>query len=146
MTLPIGRATLLPQVLWQIEPGRRTVVGLNKLQTEELLPEGRSRVNLAAAERQIERLKQVRASRDETRVRQLLARLEEVAASDQNTMPIFIECVENYLTLGEICGALRKVFGERLPTGTSSTPPRLGGTARRRECPRRIARQVVRGR
>jgi methylmalonyl-CoA mutase N-terminal domain/subunit len=124
----------LPQVLWQIEPGRRTVVGLNKLQTEELLPEGRFRVNLAAAERQIERLKQVRA------------RLEEVAASDQNTMPIFIECVENYLTLGEICGALRKVFGERLSSGTSSTPPRLGGTARRRECPRRIARQVVRGR
>jgi methylmalonyl-CoA mutase N-terminal domain/subunit len=42
-----------------------------------------------------------------------LARLEEVAASDQNTMPIFIECVDNYLTLGEICDVLRRVFGEQ---------------------------------
>jgi methylmalonyl-CoA mutase N-terminal domain/subunit len=97
----------------QVEAGRRTVVGLNKFQTEEPLLEGRFRLDPAVAERQFERLKQVRASRDEARVRQLLARLEEVAASDQNTMPIFIECVENYLTLGEICDVLRRVFGEQ---------------------------------
>jgi methylmalonyl-CoA mutase N-terminal domain/subunit len=70
-------------------------------------------VDPAVAERQFERLRQVRASRDQARVRQLLARLEEVAASDQNTMPIFIECVENYATLGEVCNVLRKVFGEQ---------------------------------
>jgi len=97
----------------QIEAGRRTVVGLNKFQTEEPSLEGRFRVDPAVAERQFERLRQVRASRDEAKVRQLLARLEEVAASDQNTMPIFIECVDNYLTLGEICNVLRRVFGEQ---------------------------------
>jgi methylmalonyl-CoA mutase N-terminal domain/subunit len=70
-------------------------------------------VDPAVAERQFERLRQVRASRDEAKVRQLLARLEEVAASDQNTMPVFIECVDNYLTLGEICNVLRRVFGEQ---------------------------------
>jgi methylmalonyl-CoA mutase N-terminal domain/subunit len=97
----------------QIEAGRRTVVGLNKFQTEEPPLEGRFRVDPAVAERQFERLRQVRASRDEAKVRQLLARLEEVAASDQNTMPVFIECVDNYLTLGEICNVLRRVFGEQ---------------------------------
>jgi methylmalonyl-CoA mutase N-terminal domain/subunit len=97
----------------QIEAGRRTVVGLNKFQTEEPSLEGRFRVDPAVAERQFERLRQVRASRDEAKVRQLLARLEEVAASDQNTMPVFIECVDNYLTLGEICNVLRRVFGEQ---------------------------------
>lgn len=97
----------------QIEAGRRTVVGLNKFQTEEPPLEGRFRVDPAVTERQFERLRQVRASRDEGKVRQLLARLEEVAASDQNMMPIFIECVDNYLTLGEICNVLRRVFGEQ---------------------------------
>ncbi len=97
----------------QIEANRRTVVGLNKFQTEEPPLEGRFRVDPAVAERQFERLKQVRASRDEAKAQQLLVRLEEVAASDQNTMPIFIECVENYLTLGEICNVLRRVFGEQ---------------------------------
>jgi len=97
----------------QIESGRRTVVGLNRFQTEEPPLEGRFRVDAAVAERQFERLRQLRASRDQAKVRQLLARLEEVAAGDQNTMPIFIECVENYVTLGEICNVLRKVFGEQ---------------------------------
>ncbi len=97
----------------QIEANRRTVVGLNKFQTEEAPLEGRFRVDPAVAERQFERLKQVRATRDEAKAQQLLVRLEEVAASDQNTMPIFIECVENYLTLGEICNVLRRVFGEQ---------------------------------
>jgi methylmalonyl-CoA mutase N-terminal domain/subunit len=97
----------------QIEAGRRTVVGLNKFQTDEPVPEGRFRVDPAVSERQIERLRQVRASRDEARVRQLLARLEEAAAGDENTMPVFIECVDNYATLGEICDVLRRVFGEQ---------------------------------
>jgi len=97
----------------QIEAGRRTVVGLNKFQTEEPPLEGTFRLDPAVAQRQFERLKQVRASRDEAKAQQLLVRLEEVAASDQNTMPIFIECVENYLTLGEICDVLRRVFGEQ---------------------------------
>ncbi|MGQ9573341.1 MAG: acyl-CoA mutase large subunit family protein [Dehalococcoidia bacterium] len=97
----------------QVEAGRRTVVGLNKFQIEEPLPEGRFRVDPAVAERQLQRLNQVRSSRDQAKVGELLARLEEVAASDQNTMPIFIECVENYVTLGEICNVLRKVFGEQ---------------------------------
>ena len=42
-----------------------------------------------------------------------LKRLEEVARGQENTMPLFIECVEAYATLGEICDVLRGVFGEQ---------------------------------
>ena len=97
----------------QVEAGRRTVVGVNKFQTEEAPVEGGFRLDAAVAQRQIDRLKRVRARRDGARARALLARLEETARSDANLMPVFIECVENYVTLGEICSVLRNVFGEQ---------------------------------
>jgi len=97
----------------EMEAGRRTVVGVNKFQTEEPPLEGMFRLDPAVAQRQFDRLSHVRASRDGARVRQLLARLEEAARSDQNLMSLFIECVESYVTLGEICDVLRRVFGEQ---------------------------------
>jgi len=63
--------------------------------------------------RQLERLQRVRAERDNAKVHHLLRLLEDAARSDANLMPIFIECVENYVTLGEICDVLRRVFGEQ---------------------------------
>ena len=42
-----------------------------------------------------------------------MSKLEEVAKGKENTMSVFIECVEAYASLGEICGVLRKVFGEQ---------------------------------
>jgi len=55
----------------------------------------------------------VRAERDDARAQALLTRLEEAARSDVNLIPVLIECVENYVTLGEICSILRNVFGEQ---------------------------------
>ena len=43
----------------------------------------------------------------------MLKRLDEAARSDANLMPVFIECVENYVTIGEICGVTREFFGEQ---------------------------------
>ena len=63
--------------------------------------------------RQVDRLNKVRAERDNARVQQLLTGLETAAKGDTNLMPVLIECVENYATLGEICGVLRTVFGEQ---------------------------------
>jgi len=97
----------------QVEAGRRTVVGMNKFQSEEPPAEGVFRLDAAVAQRQVDRLKRVRAQRDGARAQALLARLDEAARSDANLIPVFIECVENYLTLGEICSVLRKVFGEQ---------------------------------
>jgi methylmalonyl-CoA mutase N-terminal domain/subunit len=60
--------------------------------------------------RQKERTAQVRKDRDNGRVKQALRRLEDIARSKDNTMPTFLECVEAYATLGEICDVLRKIF------------------------------------
>ena len=64
-----------------------------------------------AEARQKERTAQVKKERDSNKVNQTLKRLEEVAYSEDNTMPAFLECVEAYATLGEMCDVLRKVFG-----------------------------------
>jgi methylmalonyl-CoA mutase N-terminal domain/subunit len=63
--------------------------------------------------RQVERLQRVRAERDDARVQHLLKLLNETARSDANLVPLLIECVENYVTLGEICDVLRAHFGEQ---------------------------------
>jgi methylmalonyl-CoA mutase N-terminal domain/subunit len=97
----------------QVEAGRRTVVGVNKFQTEEAPIEGLLRLDPAVAQRQIDRLKRVRAERDEARAQALLAGLGVAARSDTNLIPVLIECVENYVTLGEICSVLRDAFGEQ---------------------------------
>jgi methylmalonyl-CoA mutase N-terminal domain/subunit len=66
---------------------------------------------------QVERLARLRAERDQAQVERLSARLKKAAESTENLMPLFIECVENDLTLGEITGALREVWGEYRPAG-----------------------------
>ena len=65
---------------------------------------------------QIEHVKQVRAQRDQTQVDAILARIEAAARTpDAPLMPLFVEAVEAYATLGEITDVLRKVFGEYRP-------------------------------
>jgi methylmalonyl-CoA mutase N-terminal domain/subunit len=66
---------------------------------------------------QRENLKKLRESRDQSVVDNLLAKLVEVAKGAQNLMPLFIECVENDITLGEICNTLRGVWGEYVAEG-----------------------------
>ena len=61
---------------------------------------------------QHERLAMVRSRRDEKQVLKLLDKLEVLALRDDNLMPIFIECVEGDVTLGEICNRLRQLWGE----------------------------------
>jgi len=70
----------------------------------------------AGGEQQAARLAALRERRDSERVSTLLARLEEAARGSDNLMPVILECVEAYGTLGEICGVLREVFGEYRPT------------------------------
>jgi len=63
------------------------------------------------ANKQIERLRGVRDDRDEHAVATALDQLRQAAADGQNVMPAAIDAVETYATVGEICGALRDVFG-----------------------------------
>jgi len=61
-------------------------------------------------------LEQLRSERDSAKVEAILARIEATARDSEGMlMPLFIEAVEAYATLGEICDALRRVFGEYTP-------------------------------
>jgi methylmalonyl-CoA mutase N-terminal domain/subunit len=94
----------------EIESGKRTVVGVNKFVSPYPKIVGLLRVKPEVEERQKERTAQVRKDRNNGKVKQALKRLEDVARSKDNTMPAFLECVEAYATLGEICDVLRKIF------------------------------------
>ena len=96
----------------EIEENRRIVVGVNEYVQEEAPITGLMRVDPAVGEQQIARLRELRASRDSGRVERLLGRLEEGAQGTENMVPLLIECVENDVTLGEICRVLRDVWGE----------------------------------
>ena len=95
----------------EIESGERTVVGVNKFVSPYPDIIGLLRVKPEVEKRQRERLAQLRKERDNSRVSQTLQHLEDVAQGKENTMPAFIECVEAYATLGEMCDVLRKIFG-----------------------------------
>ena len=97
----------------EVESGDRTIVGVNRFTTEEVPIEGLMRVNEEAAKTQIGRLEKLRNGRDDTKVTAALERLEQVAKTDDNTVPAILECVESYCTLGEISQVFRGVFGEQ---------------------------------
>ena len=96
----------------EIEDKKRIVVGVNEYQEEEPPIAGLMRVDPSVGERQRAGLEALRSSRDSGRVEGLLGRVEEAAAGTENLIPLFIECVESEVTLGEICTVLRGVWGE----------------------------------
>ncbi|MDI6693545.1 MAG: methylmalonyl-CoA mutase family protein [Anaerolineales bacterium] len=98
-----------------VERGEETVVGVNAFQVDEQVELERLKVDPAIEQSQRSRLSALRARRDANRVSELLARLETTARSSENLMPLLIECVENDITLGEICRVLRGVWGEYEP-------------------------------
>jgi len=96
----------------QIESGERVVVGVNKFQVEERRTEKLLRVDPLVGHAQKEKLERLRASRDQAAVDRALSDLLEAARGHENLMPFILEAVRHYATLGEICGCLRRVFGE----------------------------------
>ena len=69
-------------------------------------------IDESVAARQIERLKNLRATRDNARVQSALKALHHAAAANHvNLMPLILDCVRAYTTLGEICDELRAVYG-----------------------------------
>lgn len=96
-----------------IEQESKVVVGVNKFISATAPIDDIIRVDAAEAAKQRDRLAQVKSERDNAQVEKTLAKLEEVAKGTENTMPAVIECVEAYASIGEICGVLRKVFGEQ---------------------------------
>ncbi len=95
-----------------IEEKEQIVVGVNSFETKETSDLDRLSVDPKIEQGQRERLAQLRKARDNQKMAELLTKLEQTSQTDENLLPLLITCVENDLTLGEICGVLRKSWGE----------------------------------
>jgi len=93
------------------------VVGVNQFQVDEEQTLERLNVDPAIEQSQRQRLATLRAGRSDQTTRELLARLQAASSGTENLMPLFIECVEHDITLGEICNTLRGVWGEYIAEG-----------------------------
>ncbi|MCX6056011.1 MAG: methylmalonyl-CoA mutase family protein [Chloroflexi bacterium] len=98
-----------------VESKQQIVVGVNSFQAEDSKDLERVRVNPAIEQNQVAKLAELRKNRDQNRALELMAQLEKTARGKENLMPLLVTCVENDLTLGEVCGVLRKVWGEYQP-------------------------------
>jgi methylmalonyl-CoA mutase N-terminal domain/subunit len=94
-----------------VERKEKIIVGVNEYVMDEK-PFPILYIDEKVAEEQISRLNALRASRDQARVRAALGRLQEVARGTGNVMEPILEAARSYATLGEMCDALREVWGE----------------------------------
>jgi methylmalonyl-CoA mutase N-terminal domain/subunit len=101
-----------------VESGRAIVVGVNAYDSREPVRLERLKVDPAIEGQQRQHLAQLRARREADRVEAELARLSAAADGNENLLPILIACVEADVTLGEICGRLRRIWGEYRPVTT----------------------------
>jgi methylmalonyl-CoA mutase N-terminal domain/subunit len=94
-----------------VETGDSVIVGVNRFvqEDEEQIP--LLRIDPSSQRHQVEKLARLRARRDNARVQATLDGLRRAAAGAENTMPHVLAAVRAYATLGEICDALREVWG-----------------------------------
>jgi len=102
-----------------MEKKEMTVVGVNAFEVKENLELESLAVDSGIEETQRIRLAALRESRDQQRVNELMGCLDSAARGADSLIPLFIECLENNMTLGEICGVLRRVWGEYQPPAWS---------------------------
>jgi len=96
-----------------VEKGDRIVVGVNKFTVKEEAPRDLLKVDPALRDLQVKKLAKTKAERDNEAVKKALKALEDAAAKpDVNLMPLIIDAVREYASLGEICNILREVYGE----------------------------------
>jgi len=95
-----------------LERGEQTIVGVNKYAMAGEVQEVPTLViDESVRQQQVERLEKTRARRDAGEVARTLEAIRRAAQRDENTMPSTIEAVRAYATLGEICSALRDIYG-----------------------------------
>ena len=98
-----------------IEAKDEIVVGVNAFENDDKVDLEMLKVDPALEVNRRDELARLRQTRAQDTVDSLLTRLENAAQSDDNLMPLFIECVKQDVTLGEICGRLRRIWGEYQP-------------------------------
>ncbi len=109
----IGEAAYRDQQ--DVEQGRRVIIGVNRYGTQGGPAPAILRVDPAVADRQKTRLRRVRGERDGRRFTAALDALARGAAGRDNLVPLILEAVRAYATVGEICDTLRRVFGVYRP-------------------------------
>jgi methylmalonyl-CoA mutase, N-terminal domain len=95
----------------EIDQNKRRIVGVNSYQDRKSYTIPILEMDPQGYERQIGRLNELRASRDQGRVGQALDRLRIACQGTENTMPFILDAVRAYATLGEIIGVMKEVFG-----------------------------------
>jgi methylmalonyl-CoA mutase N-terminal domain/subunit len=100
----------------EVEQGRRVIVGVNRYAAQDDVQPEILTISEEATRRQIDRLNKVRSQRDGAAVKRALDALEDAArdgsGNGHNLMPLILDAVGAYASVGEICGRLREVFGE----------------------------------
>jgi len=95
-----------------VEKRDRIIVGVNEYAAENEEPIRTLYIDQSASDTQLAKLAQVKTTRDNTEVRRSLDRLKDGAVNGANTMPLLLDAVRAYATVGEMCDALREVWGE----------------------------------
>jgi methylmalonyl-CoA mutase N-terminal domain/subunit len=95
----------------EVEQRQRIVVGVNRYELEDEPAVEILRIDPALEDKQIDRVRTLRAKRDSAAVESALSRLKQAADAGENLMPPLIEASKAYVTLGEMCDALRDVWG-----------------------------------
>jgi methylmalonyl-CoA mutase N-terminal domain/subunit len=95
-----------------VERREKVIVGVNDFVQEDEDPIEILYIDDTAAERQLARLADLKKTRDTDAVNRTLDRLRDTARGAGNTMPAILDCVRAYATVGEMCDALRQVWGE----------------------------------
>jgi methylmalonyl-CoA mutase N-terminal domain/subunit len=95
-----------------VERRQRIIVGVNDFVSEADRPVPILQIDESAAQRQLAKVDQVRRTRDQMALQRALDRLRSAAAGTENTMPAFVDAARAYATIGEMCDALRDVWGE----------------------------------
>jgi methylmalonyl-CoA mutase N-terminal domain/subunit len=91
--------------------GERVIVGVNRYVMPEERPINYLRIDERVEHEQVERVRRIKASRDPARVERRLKQLAEACRNGQNVMPVLIDAVKDYVSLGEISDVYRQVFG-----------------------------------
>jgi methylmalonyl-CoA mutase N-terminal domain/subunit len=94
-----------------VEAQEKVIVGVNRFMAENEHPIELLQIDASAQDLQVRKLRELRGRRSGERVRSALVDLRRAAAGTENLMPFLIEAVKVYCTVGEICDALRDVFG-----------------------------------
>ncbi len=100
-----------------VEERRRIVVGVNKFKVKEEPLTGLHKADPAVGEEQAARLRNLKRERSARAVSSALAEVSRIAETEENLLPSILQAVKAEATAGEICGALREVFGEYTQAG-----------------------------